>query len=81
MIGWTHFVHKFKNAIVDLPISFENRVKDVPFEKDGIVFVHCVTTRDKPYMFTISLEYNISPFHLLVFLKSLEKSKYESLMK
>lgn len=32
-------------------------------------------------MFTICVEYSISPFHLIVFLKSLENSKYESLMR
>jgi hypothetical protein len=32
-------------------------------------------------MFTINVDYNISPFDLLVILKNLENSDYESLMK
>jgi hypothetical protein len=38
-------------------------------------------TIDEPYIFTICVDYSICPFHLLVFLKSLEKSDYKSLMK
>ena len=35
----------------------------------------------EPYMFTICVDYNITWFDLLVFLKSLENSDYKSLMK
>jgi hypothetical protein len=81
MTGWSHFVHKFKNSSVFLPISYNERVKDVLPEKGGIVLVHCVTTTEEPYMFTICVEYKFSPFDLSVFLRSLENSEYEALMK
>ena len=81
MTGWVHFVHKFKSSLVFLPISYDERIKDVLFERPGIVHVHCVTINEEPYMFTIYIEYNKSPFDLTVFLKSLENSQYERLMK
>jgi hypothetical protein len=81
MTGWSHFVHKFKNSSVFLPISYNERVKDVLPEKGGIVLVHCVTTTEEPYMFTICVEYKFSPFDLSVFLRSLENSEYEAFMK
>jgi hypothetical protein len=40
-----------------------------------------MTTTEEPYIFTICVDYNISPFDLPVFLKGLENSNYESLMK
>jgi hypothetical protein len=40
-----------------------------------------MTTTDEPYMFTICVEYKFSPFDLSVFLRSLENSDYETLMK
>ena len=81
MTGWLHFVHKFKNSTMFLPISYNDRVKDVLFERPGIVLIHCVTTNEEPYMYTICVEYSKSPFNLTVFLKSLENSAYEGLMK
>jgi hypothetical protein len=78
MTGWSHFVHKFKNSSVFLPISYNERVKDVLPEKGGIVLVHCVTTTDEPYMFTICVEYKFSPFDLSVFLRSLGKLRLRS---
>jgi hypothetical protein len=81
MTGWSHFVHKFKNSSVFLPISYNKRVKDILPEKGGIVLVHCVTTTEEPYIFTICVEYKFSPFDLSVFLRSLENSNYKVLMK
>jgi hypothetical protein len=81
MIGRSHFVHKFKNSTVFLPISYNERAKDVLFERPGTVLIHCVTTTEEPYMFTICVEYSKSPFDLIVFLKSLENSEYVPLMK
>jgi hypothetical protein len=40
-----------------------------------------VATTGELYMFTICVNYNISPFDLPVFLKSFENSDYKSLMK
>ena len=81
MIGRLHFVHKFKNSIVFLPISYTKRVKNILFERPGIVLVHCMMTTEEPYMFTIYIEYSKSPFDLIVFLKSLENLEFEGLMK
>jgi hypothetical protein len=81
MTGRSHFVHKFKNSTVFLPISYNKRAKDVLFERPGTVLIHCVMTTEEPYMFTICVEYSKSPFDLTVFLKSLENSEYVPLMK
>jgi hypothetical protein len=81
MTGWSHFVHKFKNSSVFLSISYNEGVKDILPEKGGIVLVHCVTTTEESYMFTFCVEYKFSLFDLSVFLRSLENSEYEALMK
>ena len=79
--GWIHFVHKFKNSPVFLPILHDERIKDVLFEKPDTELVHCMTIDEDPYMFTICIEYSKSPFDLIEFLRSLENSAYERLMK
>ena len=76
-----HFVHKFKNSTVFLPISYNEHVKDVLFERLGTMLVHCMTTTEEPYMFIICVDYSKSPFDLTVFLKNLKNSKYQKLMK
>jgi hypothetical protein len=81
MIDWTHFVHKFKNSSIALPISHEEKVKDVFFKSGGIINIHCKTIEEDPSMFTICMEYIKATFHLPVFFKSLEKLKYGSLFK
>jgi hypothetical protein len=81
MTGRSHFVHKFRNSTMFLPISYNESVKDVLPEGGKIVLIHCVTTTEDQYMFTICVDYNKSPFDLTVFLKSLENSDYEALMK
>jgi hypothetical protein len=48
MTGRTDFVHKFKNSLVFLPISYNERVKDALFERGGIILIHCVTTTKEP---------------------------------
>jgi hypothetical protein len=40
-----------------------------------------MTTIEEPYMFTICMDYDISPFDLPIFLKSLENSDYKFLIK
>jgi hypothetical protein len=81
MTGRSFFVHKFKNSSVFLPISYNEHAKDVFFERPWTVLVHCMTTTDEPYMFTIYMDYNKSPFDLTVFLTNLENSDYKALMK
>jgi hypothetical protein len=58
MTRWTHFVHKFKNAPVALPILYKECVKVVLLEKGGTLYILCETMVDKPYMFTFCVEYN-----------------------
>jgi hypothetical protein len=81
MMGRSYFVHKFKNSSVFLPISYNECVKGVLSESGRIVLTLCVTTTEDQYMFTICLDYSKSPFDLTVFLKSLENSDYEALIK
>jgi hypothetical protein len=81
MTDRTHLVHKFRNSTAVLPISYEEKVKDVLSNNRGILLVHCETTGEEAYMFTICLEYARAKFHLPTFLKSLENSAYESLLK
>ena len=81
MTGWAHFVHKFKSSPVFLPISHEERIKDVLHEKPETVLVHCVTIGEDPYIFTICIDYKKSPFDLPKFLQNLENIEYEKLMK
>ena len=76
-----HFIHKFKNLTVFLPISYIERVKDIFFECLGTMLIHRVRTIEEPYMFTICVDYSKSPFNLTIFLKSLENLEYEALMK
>ena len=40
-----------------------------------------VTIDEDPYIFTMCIKYNKSPFDLTVFVKSLENSQYNRLMK
>ena len=77
----SHFVYKFKNSSVFFPISYNKSVKDVFFEHGGIILIHCVTNIEDLYIFTICLDYNKSPFDLTIFLRSLENSNYEAVMK
>jgi hypothetical protein len=78
---YTYFVHKFKNLPVALPILHEEKVKDELFDSNGILLIHCETTEPEEYMFTICVEYAKAAFYLPKFLKSLENSKYKSLLK
>jgi hypothetical protein len=81
MTNWKHFVHKFKNSSVVLPILHKDKIKDVLYRSSGISNIHCETTEEDPYMFAICVEYAKATFHLLIFLKNLENSKHESLFK
>lgn len=49
------------------------------FQKKRHLLIHYMTTIEELYMFT--MDYDTSPFDLLIFLKSLEKSNYKFLMK
>jgi hypothetical protein len=74
-------MHKFKNSPVFLPISHEERVKEVFFESGGRINIHCETIEIELILFTICVKYAKAPFHLSHFVKSLGNSKYETPMK
>jgi hypothetical protein len=48
MTAWMRFVHKFKNLLAFLPISYEERMKEVFFESGGRINIHCKTMGSKP---------------------------------
>jgi hypothetical protein len=52
-----HFVHKFKNSLTFLPISYEERVKKVLYRGDGRIDIYCKTMGAEPYLFTICVDY------------------------
>ena len=56
-------------------------MKDVLFDSNGIFLIHYKTTGREEYMFIICVKYAKTTFHLPKFLKSLENSKYKSLLK
>jgi hypothetical protein len=75
-----HFVHKFKNSPIFLPISYKERIKEVLYGGDGRVDIYCETMGAEPYLFTICVDYAKAQFQLPHFLHSFENSQYESLM-
>jgi hypothetical protein len=40
-------------------ILYNERVKDVLFERGGIVLIHCVTMTEELYMFTICVDHKL----------------------
>ena len=75
------FKAKFYTIDKLMSISVDECVKDVVSYKNNILFVHCKMTESTPYCFTICTNNSKSPFSTLYFLKSLENSVYEPLMK
>ena len=76
-----NFVMKFSAAPHALPISADERIKDVVHYKDNILHIHYETTNADPYAFTIALNNGSSPFSVAPFLASLVGSSYEPLIK
>ena len=76
-----NFVMKFSAAPHALPISADERIKDVVHFKDNILHIHCETTDADPYAFTLALNNSASPFIVVPFLANLAGSSYEPLMK
>ena len=76
-----NFVMKFSAAPHALPISVDERIKDVVHFKDNILHIHCETIDVDPYAFTIALNNDSFPFTVVPFLASLAGSFYEPLMK
>ena len=81
MTNFLHFQAKFRRAEDAMPISADEKVKDVVWYADNTFLIHCETTSSPPYFFTICLDNSASPFSTLYFLRSLNGSVYEPLMK
>ena len=81
MTDFLHFQAKFRRAEDAMPISADEKVKDVVWYADNTLLIHCETTSSPPYFFTICVDNSASPFSTLYFLKSLNGSMYEPLMK
>ena len=81
MTDFLHFQAKFRTAEDAMPISGDEKVKDVVWYANNTLFIHCEKTASPPYFFTICLDNSASPFTTLYFLRSLNGSVYEPLMK
>ena len=81
MMDFLHFQAKFCTAEDAMPISANEKVKDVVWYADNTLLIHCETTSSPPYFFTICVDNSKSPFSTLYFLRSLNGSVYEPLMK
>ena len=81
MTDFLHFQAKFRTIEDAMPISVDEKVKDVVWYADNTLLIHCETTASPPYFFTICLDNSASSFSTLYFLRSLNGSMYEPLMK
>ena len=81
MTDFLHFQAKFRTAKDAMPISADEKVKDVVWYADNTLLIHCETTSSPLYFFTICLDNSASPFSTLYFLRSLNGFVYEPLMK
>ena len=75
-----HFQAKFRTAEDAMPISADEKVKDIVWYAENTL-IHCETTSSPPYFFTICVDNSKSPFSTLYFLRSLNGLVYEPLMK
>ena len=81
MTDFLHFQAKFRTVEDAMPISADEKVKDVVWYTDNTLLIHCETTSSPPYFFTICVDNLASSFSTLYFLRSLNGSVYEPLMK
>ena len=81
MTDFLHFQEKFCTAEDAMPIFVDEKVKDVVWYADNTLLIHCETTASPPYFFTIYVNNSASPFSTLYFLRSLNGSVYEPLVK
>ena len=80
IIDYVHFKAKLYTIREAMPLSANERVKDVVHYKHNIVHIHCKMTEPTPYFSTICLNNSISPFSTPSF-KNLNGSVYEPLIK
>ena len=76
-----NFVMKFDAGPHALPISVDERIKEVAYYKGNILHIHCKTIEAESYAFTIVVNNTMSPFSIIPFLESLQSSAYETLIK
>ena len=81
MTEFQHFQAKFCTADDAMAISADEKVKDVVWYAENTLLIHCETTTSPPYFFTICVDNSVSLFSTLYFLRSLNGSVYEPLMK
>ena len=81
MIEFLHFQAKFRTIVDAMAIFVDEKVKDVVWYVENTFLIHCETTASPPYFFTICVDNLVSPFSTLYFLRSLNGSVYEPLMK
>ena len=76
-----NFVMEFDADPHALPISADERIKEVAYYNGNILHIHCETTKAEPYDFTIVVNNTMSPFSIIPFLESLQGSPNETLIK
>ena len=81
MTDFLHFQAKFHTVVDAMAISADEKVKDVVWYVENTLLIHCETTASPPYFFTICINNSASSFSTLCFLRSLNGSVYEPLMK
>ena len=81
MTEFLHFQAKFRTSKDAMPISPDEKVKDVMWYVDNTLLIHCETTASPPYFFTICVNNSASSFSTLYFLRSLNDLVYKPLMK
>ena len=81
MTDFLHFQANFCTADDGMAISADEKVKDVVWYVENTLLIQCKTTPSLPYFFTICFDNSKSPFCTLYFLRSLNDSMYEPLMK
>ena len=81
MTEFLHFQAKFCTTDNAMAISADEKIKDVVWYGENILLIHCETTASPPYFFTICVDNSVSPFSTLYFLRNLNGSVYEPLMK
>ena len=62
------------------PLSSNERIVDISNDGSDCVLIHCVTTDDTKYMFTVVMNLITSPFSLFELSESLINSNFETLI-
>ena len=76
-----NFVMKFDAGPYALPISADERIKEVAYYKGNILHMHCKTADAEPYAFTIVVNNTMFPLSIVPFLESLQSFPFKTLIK